>query len=203
MEIQKHWQNLSLINIDGEIWEKIPGYENSYEVSNLGRVKSLFRRTKNGRATRLIKEKIKKQYLMPNGYLEIGLSLLGSCKRTHNLVHRIVALAFIPNPDSLPEVNHKLGIRDDNRVSELEWSTCSNNRLHAYRILGRINPRGMAGKTGILNKKSKLVLCVTLGLQFNGARQAEKELEITKGSVSAICLGNRDSVNGLYFRYLT
>ena len=88
-----------------EIWKDIEGYEGFYQVSNLGRVKSLHRLIKfsNG-GTREYPEKILKQY-KANGYWVVGLNNHG--KKTQVSVHRLVAEAFIPNPNNLPQVAHK------------------------------------------------------------------------------------------------
>lgn len=76
-----------------------------------------------------------KQHLNRKGYPYVVLCIDGVRKKW--VVHRLVALAFIPNPDSKPHVNHKNGIRSDSRVENLEWVTASENALHSYRVLGR------------------------------------------------------------------
>lgn len=98
-----------------EIWKPI-GYE-GYEVSNLGRVKSHKYDKENGR--------IMKPYHDTKGYLQIDLPLDGRKRqnRIHLFVHRLVAQAFIPNPDNLPQVNHKDANKDNNCVDNLEWCT--------------------------------------------------------------------------------
>lgn len=111
-----------------EEWRDIEGYEGIYQVSNLGRVKALER-------ILIIPEKIMTNTLTEVGYLQVRLTKNKSAKS--ELVHRLVAKAFIPNPDNKPEVNHKLGIKTDNRVTELEWNTKSENQLHAYKVLGK------------------------------------------------------------------
>lgn len=98
-----------------EIWKPIQ-YE-GYEVSNLGRVKSYKYDKVNG--------KIMKPYLDTKGYLQIDLSLDGRKRsnRVHLVVHRLVAQAFIPNPDNLPQVNHIDEDKTNNCVNNLEWCT--------------------------------------------------------------------------------
>lgn len=97
-----------------EIWKDIKGYEGLYQVSNLGRVKSLFRYSK------ILKNKIGN-----NGYCTV--CLYGNKKPCFKLVHRLVAEAFIPNPDGKPCVDHINTVRDDNRVENLRWCTTREN----------------------------------------------------------------------------
>jgi len=129
-----------------EIWKDIPGYEGKYQVSNLARVKSLPQRIRyqhyNGvEMFRLTYEKILKQRLNHGyPYISLHLGLTGEYK-THK-VHRLIAEAFIPNPENKRCVNHKNGVRDDNRLDNLEWATHSENNLHAFRVLKKQAARG-------------------------------------------------------------
>ncbi len=124
------WQNLSLENLEGEIWNPIENYENKYEVSNLGRVKTL----KRGRYNPLLKrdsiflEKILLNQKDKAGYCRVGLYKKGKLKGF--TVHRLVAKAFIPNSENKPEVNHVNEIKTDNRAENLEWCTRSENMNH-------------------------------------------------------------------------
>lgn len=97
-----------------EIWKDIEGYENLYQVSNMGRVRSLFRYRK------ILKNKIRN-----NGYHEV--SLYKDKTQCFKLVHRLVAEAFIPNPENKPVVDHVNTIRGDNRVENLKWCTTKEN----------------------------------------------------------------------------
>lgn len=99
-----------------EIWKDIEGYEGKYQISNKGRIKSLERLYKN----RKCEEKILSPY-KAKGYLKIALCSEG--KRKTELMHRLVAKAFIPNLDNLPQVNHKDENRLNNCVENLEWTT--------------------------------------------------------------------------------
>lgn len=78
-----------------------------------------------------------KQYIQSKGYLWVALYC--GLKRSNRTVHRLVAEAFIPNPDNKPEVNHKDGIKTNNNVSNLEWSTSSENKLHKHHVLMKQN----------------------------------------------------------------
>ena len=99
-----------------EEWKAIAGYEGLYEVSNLGRIKSLSRIDSRGYKRN---EKILKLNKDSGGYLKVSLYKNGKPKQYN--VHRLVAIAFIPNPDNLPEVNHKDENRINNYVDNLEW----------------------------------------------------------------------------------
>lgn len=115
-----------------EIWRNIAGYEGLYQVSNLGRVKSLPRMKINKLIGKhFVKEKIMKLHLSSSGYLSVGLTKNG--KQVGYRVHRLVAQAFIPNLNNKEEVNHINGVKVDNRVENLEWCTSSENTIHAMR----------------------------------------------------------------------
>lgn len=109
------------MSVDKEIWKPVKGYEDLYEVSNLGRVRSLERRGaygfKSGERTMSLNNK--------DGYIYASLCKDGKYKKYY--VHRLVAQAFIPNPHNLPCVNHKDESRNNNCASNLEWCTYSYN----------------------------------------------------------------------------
>ena len=105
-----------------EIWKDIEWYRWDYQISNLWWVKSL----------KFWKCKILKYWKSNSGYLYVILVLWW--KKNKYRVNRLVALAFIPNPDNKSQVNHINGIKNDNRVVNLEWVTASENMKHAYRL---------------------------------------------------------------------
>lgn len=122
-----------------ETWKDIPTYEGLYQISNTGKVKSISRWWDIGLGRRkLLKERILK-HAFTTGYPSVALCDKRGQKTT--LIHRLMANAFIPNPDNLPQVNHKNGIRHDNRLENLEWVTSQENIQHAYTVLKRTPSR--------------------------------------------------------------
>ncbi len=111
---------LKISNMENEIWKEIENYEGLYQISNLGRVKSL----------KCNREKILKQTITHYGYLQVGLSK--DKKTTPFKVHRLLMIYFVDNPESKAHVNHINGIKTDNRLENLEWCTPKENCIHKY-----------------------------------------------------------------------
>ena len=108
-----------------ELWKDIKGYEGLYQVSNLGRVKSL--KNKSNHINEIILKQGKDR---KKGYMNVSLSVNSKTKTFK--VHKLVATHFIPNIDNKLQVNHKNGDKSDNRVINLEWVTCKENIKHAW-----------------------------------------------------------------------
>lgn len=122
-----HKKGLNVEVLMKEIWKPVVGYEGCYEVSNLGNVRSVDRVDRKGQPR---PGRVRKLLLNNCGYLYVGVSV--DDKKANLTVHRLVAKAFIPNPNSKPQVNHIDGDKTNNIVSNLEWSTPSENTVHAY-----------------------------------------------------------------------
>ena len=128
-----------------ELWKPCATYSDRYEVSNLGRVRSLYMATSQGVKLR-DKPKILKQYPHhKNGYMNVILRKDGS-KKTRG-VHRLVAKAFLPNPENKPQVNHIDSDKTNNDFRNLEWATRSENMSHSYK-----NGTHTAGEESNLSK---------------------------------------------------
>lgn len=112
-----------------EIWKSVKGFEGLYEVSNFGEVKSLPR---NGT---ILKPRLLIGFIDSGGYQQVLLS----SKRVHKKIHRLVAEAFIPNPDNKPCVNHIDRIKTNNHIDNLEWCTYKENTIHSFNTGRRSN----------------------------------------------------------------
>lgn len=164
-----------------EIWRDIEGYEGLYQVSSEGRVKSL----KYG------KEKILKGSKNSWGYLLVNLHKEG--KQKHYYIHRLVAQAFISNPDNLPEVNHKNEIKTDNRVENLEW--CTNQYNINYGTHNKRMAKTLSVPVLQFTKEGEFVC------KWDSMIEVERELGFNSGNISNCCRGERKSVYGYKWRY--
>lgn len=120
----------SIDDLEGEIWKDVVGWEDSHEVSNLGRIrtKERMRAGKHGTEA-LVRPRIKETYLDEDGYERVCLYEDNKSKLFG--VHRVVAQAFVSNPDNLPQVNHKDSNKANNRADNLEWMTGTDNIRHS------------------------------------------------------------------------
>lgn len=125
-----------------EIWKDVVGYEGFYEVSNLGRIRTVRRvvAAPLGRVSRVVEPIIRKQQISTRGYRQLSLCTHGKTKT--ETVHRLVAEAFIPKQSGKDQVNHIDGDKDNNKVSNLEWCDAHENTVHAYELGLRV-PRGL------------------------------------------------------------
>lgn len=125
-----------------EEWKPVVGYEGLYEVSNLGRIKSVERVVRRGRYSHKVKECIKTQVLNTNGYPCVSLCKNG--KSRQKTIHQLIANAFINNPLNLPEIDHKNADRTDYSIDNLQWVTHRenmNNPISKQRILINSNTK--------------------------------------------------------------
>ena len=196
-----------------EIWKDIKGYE-GYQVSNLGRVRSLDRIDSNNHPLNGV---ILKPYISNSGYLLVGL--YKQQKRDRKLLHRLVAEAFIPNPENKPEIDHINTIKTDNTVflnedgsinyekTNLRWTTRKeniNNPITKTKM--RINARKPSkGKYGKKHHRSKPIIQYDKEGNFikewDCANDVERVLGISNKHIGSVCLGKRKSCGGYIWKY--
>lgn len=162
-----------------EIWKDIENYEGLYQVSNLGRIRSAFREgTKGG---------ILRQFII-NGYSKVHLYKDG--KEEFFYVHRLVALAFIPNLENKPQINHKNGKKCDNRVVNLEWCSSAENLVHAIENgLKKLKKVGQY-KDGVLIKT------------YLNCRRASIESGVKYPNIWYVLNGKNKTAGGYEWRYI-
>lgn len=154
----------------------VPGYEDRYLVSLVGEVFSLRR------------GKILKARPTKNGYLQVVL-YDGNGGRESVFIHRLVASAFLPNPEGKPQVNHKNGTKADNWVGNLEWATASENQRHRHEVLGKSRTT------------QRPVICLETGTEYPSATAAAAALNLHRSAVSSCCLGIRKHTQTLHFKF--
>ena len=168
-----------------EIWKPVVGYDGLYEVSNLGRVKSLPRKNAKGG--------LKSPKETKWGYLMCQLWKDGKVK--NHSVHRLVADAFIPNPEGKQTVNHIDCNKHNNRVDNLEWATQSENVRHSVR-LGHYETSGARCKPVIQREKHGY-----FENRFKSIQEAARITCVPQQNISKCCQGKLKSAGGYFWRY--
>lgn len=159
-----------------EIWKDIKGYKGLYQVSNLGRVKSFYFK----------KEKILKLRFTGRYYQAI---LTKNGKQKSYLIHRLVAIHFIPNPKNLPTVNHKDENKANNNVDNLEWCTQMYNIHYGTGLQRRIATQ------------YKPVLCIEKDIIYPSQIEAGRQLGICHRHINDCCKGRRNTTGGYHWKY--
>jgi len=177
----------------GEVWKDIKGYEGIYQVSNTGKIKRIGKYSNQFGYTwesdRLLKPSPK-----DNQYLIVNLSKNGKIKQKY--VHRLVAEAFIPNPENKPTINHKDGDRSNNHVSNLEWATYAENNIHSIEVLDRDTKNSSDSKPVLqFDKQGNFIK------EYPSMREAQRQTGIY--GIDKVCnrVKYRHTAGGYIWRY--
>lgn len=178
--------------INPEIWKDIKGYEGLYQISSRGRVRSLDRDIEQiSRGGNPYKRRMKGMLIKPgilnSGYEVVWLQKEGISEAL--TVHRLVAKAFIPNPNDKNDVNHLDGDKTNNELSNLEWVTRSENIKHSHRIIGR-------------KSNGRKIKCIETGEIFNSIVEASGKTKIHRGNISHVLNGRNKKAGGFTWIYL-
>jgi len=196
--------NTQINNLNGEIWKDVVGYEGLYEVSNMGRVKSvkhIVSSTNPKQKWKTINERILKpapygQPLKCGGLRHLGVALHRNNRQRTEKVHRLVAMAFIPNPNNYPIINHKDENPYNNRADNLEWCDHKYNSNYGGR-------KARWYKSIPTSPVLQYTLCGELVAQFKSATEAAKSAKVSSSLIRDACSGNKcHQVAGYIWRYV-
>lgn len=178
-----------------EIWKDVVGYEGYYMISNIGRVKTVSRLKRSKRnGVSPVKEYIRPPRVDKYGYHVITLCVDSKSKTFK--IHRLVGIAFIPNPDNKPQINHKDGNKSNNHIDNLEWVTGLENQQHAQKM-GLFND--------LYTRKSKNVLQVDLNNNIISVWRSASECGrhgFKREQVRDCCLGKQETHKGFKWKYV-
>jgi hypothetical protein len=172
--------------MENEIWVKVNGIGN-YEISNLGR----FRNASSGL--------ILKPQKLRLGYMQVNAS--HNYERQHYLLHRLIAIAFIENPQNKPFVNHINGVKHDNRIENLEWVTASENIQHSHKMGLSYNSQKQRKSASLVGRINGIKSCgikvidPSTGITYHSKNEMAKTIEVDYSTI------NRRIKNGTYKLY--
>ena len=179
-------------------WRPIINYFGLYEISSNGDVKSLARKSKNNKnKNEIILSKHKNKI----GYIHVGLTNEIGIRKNYDM-HRLVAEAFIPNPENKPQVNHIDGDKQNNNVSNLEWCTCSQNIKHAYKLNLQKPTRYWEGNFGANHHSSIKVRCLDDAKEFDSITESAIFYGLKRCSISLVCKGKLKTTGGKRFEFI-
>lgn len=197
ISLDKIYFFLYIYSMKNEIWKDIEGYEGLYQVSNLGRIKSLHRRIEHPHSGFItLKERILKPSTDTSGYLFVRLCNNGKSKQL--LVHRLVAQTFLENPQKLPEVNHIDECKSNNQISNLEYCDRSYNINYGTATV-------RAAKTRTNHPSfSKQILCIETGIIYPSISEAGRlfNSKYAPQNISCCCLGKTKVAYGYHWCYV-
>lgn len=202
---------LELTDAGVEIWKPIPDYDGYFEISNLGRVKSVERWVKQGNFTRHVTEKIKKAHITPYGYPAVTLCKEGKSKETQ--LHILLARTFIPNPDQKTQIDHINTVKTDFRLKNLRWVTpkenanneltlahCRENTYSEEALRKRLETRKIRGTSTAPKTVYQYTKSGEFVKEYYSSHEAEKETGIHNAAIRRVLDDNTQAAgNFLWF----
>ena len=180
-----------------EIWKDIIGYEGRYQISNFGRVKSLLKKHRKNKDSFMDIRKNK------GGYLTAGLR--SATKKANPQVHRLVAIAFIQNPESKPQVNHIDGNKENNYAVNLEWVTASENIIHAFktglRSFDKLKQQGILGNKVSMKPVLRYNLDGSFVKEWESTIQIQRTLKFPNSNICECLKGRYKQSHGYIWKY--
>ncbi len=168
-----------------QIWKPILAYEGYYEINTLGNVRRKSRAKRKRKHTPILIGKSLSTRINNFGYVEVRLSKNG--KTSTKFIHKLLGQVFIPNTENKPQINHKNGIKHDNRLENLEWVTNSENMIHAY-------------STGLLKKVVRPVIDNCSNHEYNNTKEAAKQCGINYFTLKNYLNGSRTNPTCLEYK---
>lgn len=170
-----------------EVWKDIKGFENLYQVSNTGKVRTL------------IHNKIMKPDVY-NGYERV--TLYSPFRKRRSFVHRLVAEAFVPNPENKPIIDHIDTNPFNNNADNIKWCSQKENINNPISLNKRHKPHSKEWNENIRKgQEKKPIFCVELGIVFNGQTDAQRKLGIFQTNIGKVLLGKRKTAGGYHWQY--
>lgn len=177
-----------------QVWKKINGFRDYYEISNYGNIRSLHG----------LKVKLLHKTIGTNGYYMTALMSING-KRKNCTIHRLVAKAFILNPNNKPQINHIDGNKLNNYYKNIEWCTQSENMQHAFKNGLWESPKAMMGRPGILHPKSKAVLQYDMNnvfiKEYGSISEAFRNTGVDTSTICNVCMGKYKQAGGYIWKY--
>ena len=189
LEVFENYECENQMSIDDiEVWKDVDEFDGVYQISNFGRLKSVERTVKHPKGECVIKGKFLSEVVNKKGYIEYQITY--NSKHYGRKAHRLVANAFIPNPQNLPQVNHIDGDKTNNKASNLEWCTNRHNVIHAYENqLHKTRPIIQFDLDGNEIKKWK------------SAGEIQRELGLRRSHIHEACKGKRKTFHGYVWKF--